>query len=104
MPVLLVVSLLGFIGSVAVARYVGGMLLRSSGSGEDVGLPQPAERAAGGGGADLPVVLDVVALACLLAGALLCLTAGLGLVRFPDVLSRMHAGTKPQVLRRAARS
>ncbi len=43
-------------------------------------------------------VLDVVALGCLLAGAFLCLTAGLGLVRFPDVLSRMHAGTKPQVL------
>ncbi|MEX5718326.1 monovalent cation/H(+) antiporter subunit G [Geodermatophilus maliterrae] len=41
---------------------------------------------------------DVVAFACLLAGAVLCLTAGLGLVRFPDVLSRMHAGTKPQVL------
>jgi multicomponent Na+:H+ antiporter subunit G len=41
---------------------------------------------------------DVVAFACLLAGAALCLTAGLGLVRFPDVLSRMHAGTKPQVL------
>jgi multicomponent Na+:H+ antiporter subunit G len=46
---------------------------------------------------DLPVVLDWIALACLLAGALLCLTAGAGLVRFPDVLSRMHAGTKPQV-------
>ena len=44
------------------------------------------------------VVADVVAVACLLGGALLCLTAGLGLVRFPDVLSRMHAGTKPQVL------
>nr|WP_204263746.1 monovalent cation/H(+) antiporter subunit G [Geodermatophilus normandii] len=41
---------------------------------------------------------DVVAFTCLLAGAVLCLTAGLGLVRFPDVLSRMHAGTKPQVL------
>ena len=41
---------------------------------------------------------DVVAFGCLLAGAALCLTAGLGLVRFPDVLSRMHAGTKPQVL------
>ncbi|WNV76112.1 monovalent cation/H(+) antiporter subunit G [Geodermatophilus sp. DSM 44513] len=41
---------------------------------------------------------DVVALACLLAGAFFCLTAGLGLVRFPDVLTRMHAGTKPQVL------
>jgi multicomponent Na+:H+ antiporter subunit G len=41
---------------------------------------------------------DVVAVVFLLAGALLCLTAGLGLVRFPDVLARMHAGTKPQVL------
>jgi multicomponent Na+:H+ antiporter subunit G len=41
---------------------------------------------------------DVLAIACLLAGAVLCLTAGLGLVRFPDVLTRMHAGTKPQVL------
>jgi multicomponent Na+:H+ antiporter subunit G len=43
-------------------------------------------------------IADVVAVACLLAGAFLCLTAGVGLVRFPDVLSRMHAGTKPQVL------
>jgi multicomponent Na+:H+ antiporter subunit G len=41
---------------------------------------------------------DVVAIALLLSGAFLCLTAGLGLVRFPDVLTRMHAGTKPQVL------
>ena len=47
---------------------------------------------------DLDSLADVVAAACLLLGALLCLTAGLGLVRFPDVLSRMHAGTKPQVL------
>ena len=43
-------------------------------------------------------VADVVAVGCLLAGAFLCLTAGLGLLRFPDVLSRMHAGTKPQTL------
>ena len=35
---------------------------------------------------------------CLVLGALFCLTAGLGLIRFPDVLTRMHAGTKPQVL------
>ena len=41
---------------------------------------------------------DVVAIALLPCGAFLCLTAGLGLVRFPDVLTRMHAGTKPQVL------
>jgi multicomponent Na+:H+ antiporter subunit F len=35
-PVLVVVSLLAFVGSVSVARYVGGMPLRSEGS-EDVG-------------------------------------------------------------------
>ena len=46
----------------------------------------------------LSQIADVVAGGCLLAGAFLCLTAGVGLLRFPDVLSRMHAGTKPQVL------
>ncbi len=47
---------------------------------------------------DLQTVGDVVAVVLLLTGAFLCLTAGLGLVRFPDVLTRMHSGTKPQVL------
>lgn len=41
---------------------------------------------------------DVAAAACLLAGAFLAFAAGVGVVRFPDLLSRMHAGTKPQVL------
>jgi multicomponent Na+:H+ antiporter subunit G len=47
---------------------------------------------------DVDSVADVVAVACLLVGAFFCLTAGVGLLRFPDVLSRMHAGTKPQVV------
>lgn len=41
---------------------------------------------------------DVAAAICLLAGTFLSLAAGIGLVRFPDLLSRMHAATKPQVL------
>jgi multicomponent Na+:H+ antiporter subunit G len=41
---------------------------------------------------------DVAALVCMIAGAVLCLLAGIGLVRLPDVLTRMHAATKPQVL------
>jgi multicomponent Na+:H+ antiporter subunit F len=45
-PVLVVVSLLAFVGSVSVARYVGGMLLRSTGDGQDVGLPAAAEEQA----------------------------------------------------------
>ena len=44
------------------------------------------------------VVRDVVAAALLLGGGLLAFGAGVGLVRFPDLLSRMHAATKPQVL------
>jgi multicomponent Na+:H+ antiporter subunit F len=36
-----VVSLLAFVGSVSVARYIGGMLIQSAGDGQDVGL-QPA--------------------------------------------------------------
>jgi multicomponent Na+:H+ antiporter subunit G len=43
-------------------------------------------------------VLDLLGAACVLLGAFLCLAAAVGLVRFPDVLSRMHAATKPQTL------
>ena len=47
---------------------------------------------------DISALDDWIAVVLLLLGAFLCLTAGLGLLRFPDVLTRMHAGTKPQVL------
>ena len=42
--------------------------------------------------------LDIASAACLILGALLSLSAGVALIRFPDLLSRMHAATKPQVL------
>ena len=45
-PVLVVVSLLAFVGSVSVARYVGGMLVQSRDDGTDVGLPLAAEEQA----------------------------------------------------------
>lgn len=43
-------------------------------------------------------VLDLLGAALVLAGCFLCFAAALGLLRFPDVLSRMHAATKPQTL------
>ena len=43
-------------------------------------------------------ILDTVALVLVLIGALLCLTAAIGLLRFHDVPTRLHAATKPQVL------
>ncbi len=42
--------------------------------------------------------IDALTVICLLLGALMSLAAAIGLLRFPDLLSRMHAATKPQVL------
>lgn len=41
--------------------------------------------------------LDVLGAALLVVGAFFCLAAAVGVVRFPDVLTRLHAATKPQV-------
>lgn len=43
-------------------------------------------------------ITDVLALVLILFGALLCLIAAIGLLRFRDVPTRLHAATKPQVL------
>lgn len=43
-------------------------------------------------------MIDVIVLVLVLIGALLCLTASIGLLRFRDVPTRLHAATKPQVL------
>ena len=43
-------------------------------------------------------VLDIVMAVLVLGGSALALTAAIGVVRFPDTLTRMHAATKPQVL------
>ena len=43
-------------------------------------------------------VLDVLTAVLILSGSALALTAAIGVLRFPDTLSRMHAATKPQVL------
>ena len=43
------------------------------------------------------VVLDIISAVLIFLGAVLSLAAAVGLVRFGDLLSRMHAGTKPQV-------
>ncbi|GGC61610.1 monovalent cation/H(+) antiporter subunit G [Hoyosella rhizosphaerae] len=44
------------------------------------------------------VAADVVVAVLLLAGSFLALVAAIGVVRFPDTLTRMHAATKPQIL------
>ncbi|MDF2554962.1 MAG: mrpG [Microbacterium sp.] len=43
-------------------------------------------------------LFDTIAVVLVLIGALLCLIAAIGLLRFRDVPTRLHAATKPQVL------
>lgn len=43
-------------------------------------------------------VIDVAVLVLILLGALLCVSAAVGLLHFRDVPARLHAATKPQVL------
>lgn len=44
------------------------------------------------------MALDIISAVLVLLGGILCLAAGLGVLRFADLLSRMHASAKPQVL------
>ncbi len=49
-------------------------------------------------GGTLDTVMHVAAAICFVAGSFLAMVAGIGIARFPDLLARMHAATKPQVL------
>lgn len=43
-------------------------------------------------------VLDIISLSLLVLAGALALVAGIGLLRLPDTLTRLHAATKPQIL------
>ncbi|WP_300266327.1 monovalent cation/H(+) antiporter subunit G [Microbacterium sp.] len=50
-------------------------------------------------GFEIPdAIIDVAVLVLILLGAVLCLSAAVGLLNFRAVPSRLHAATKPQVL------
>ena len=44
------------------------------------------------------MIADIVSGTLLIASGVLSLAAAIGLVRFPDLMSRLHAGSKPQIL------
>jgi len=43
-------------------------------------------------------IADILTGVFLILGAFLSLAAGVGLIRFPDAIARLHATTKPQIL------
>lgn len=42
-------------------------------------------------------ILDFIAVLCVFLAGVLSVAAGIGLLRFSDALSRLHAATKPQI-------
>lgn len=42
-------------------------------------------------------VMDIAAALCIFLATVLTIAAGIGLLRFRDALSRLHAATKPQI-------
>jgi len=44
------------------------------------------------------MISDIVVSILVLSGSLMAFTASVGILRFPDTLTRMHAATKPQTL------
>jgi multicomponent Na+:H+ antiporter subunit G len=44
------------------------------------------------------MISDIFVSILVLTGSLLAFTASIGILRFPDTLTRMHAATKPQTL------
>ncbi|MDN5659631.1 MAG: monovalent cation/H(+) antiporter subunit G, partial [Brevibacterium aurantiacum] len=44
------------------------------------------------------MILDIISAVLILLGGVLSLAAAVGMLRFADLLSRMHASAKPQVL------
>ncbi|MFD4404040.1 monovalent cation/H(+) antiporter subunit G [Nocardia sp. NPDC058499] len=46
----------------------------------------------------MSTILNWLSGTLIIIGALMALTAAIGIVRFPDTLLRMHAATKPQVI------
>lgn len=43
------------------------------------------------------ILLDAASLICVVGATGFSVAAGIGLLRFPDALSRLHAATKPQI-------
>ena len=46
----------------------------------------------------MEIVFDIVSWVCLVTGSFFCLTGGVGLLRFPDFFSRIHAASLTDTL------
>ncbi|MBA4023357.1 MAG: Na+/H+ antiporter subunit G [Gordonia sp.] len=44
------------------------------------------------------MIADIVVAVLMLTGSTMAFTASIGILRFPDTMTRMHAATKPQTL------
>ena len=126
LTLLLVLGFVGFVGGVAVTRFMSRDVddldvddgaarpVHPTAPVDETDDPTPAAGPtqrirprvhpharpdrAGGPPMSWATALDGIGAVCLLLGAMLCLAGAIGLLRFPDTLSRLHAATKPQTL------
>ena len=114
LPVMLVISMFGFVGAVGVSRYVSRADLRTTsryrrmgredhrtgsiGTVEgEPGVPESGTPPRGGA-----MILDVISALCIIGAALLSLAAGIGALRFPD-LPRACTRRRSRTVRAGAR-
>ena len=82
LDIALVYALINFIGTIAVLRYIKRRRARDA---------EEAERAESAGGR--AVIVDILSWISIGIGAAFILVGGLGLVRMPDVFTRLHASS-----------
>jgi multicomponent Na+:H+ antiporter subunit F len=91
--VAIVLALVGFLATVALARFVERRVAQTGGQRrrpEDDRPPIPSE--------ERRMMAEIIMAALVLLGGFFCFVAGLGVLRLPDVLIRMHASTKAGTL------
>jgi multicomponent Na+:H+ antiporter subunit F len=87
--VAIVLALVGFLATVALARFVERRVAQTGGKAI-------ARTSRHFGGEEL--MAEIIMSALVLLGGFFCFVAGLGVLRLPDVLIRMHASTKAGTL------
>ena len=95
--VLLAIAICALGAEMAINRHTDTLVVHA-GARDVRGRRLDLDRAVHGEAGCLMSAAEIAVGLLILVSAFLSMAAGIGIVRFPDVLTRLHAATKPQVL------